>query len=177
MNLKEQDAFDKQFARRVSMMIESGLIWYEHYYHWADEIIMAMDEPPFWVIEIAVVKHRVKALAVVNEFVYSEPFESFNAESYTDEYVACLFLRYKSGEICWATFLNEAGDFTDGDNGHRYCEYFFYRLNDLEESMYSKELELGQRAEIEREYGRAITLMEGLYEGFLEHFRLYALNQ
>ena len=41
------EVFDKKFARQIATMIESGLIWYQHYYPWADEIIVALDNPPY----------------------------------------------------------------------------------------------------------------------------------
>ncbi|MBW4683288.1 MAG: hypothetical protein KME19_24855 [Microcoleus vaginatus WJT46-NPBG5] len=177
MKLHEQNVFDKRFAERIGMMIKSRLIWYKHYYRWADEIIMAMDRPPYWVLEIATIKYFPKAVGVINEFVCSEPFEYFNGEEYTDEYVACLFLRYKRGEIGWATFLNEAGLFTDADNGHRYCEYFYHRLNILEDNEYSKVIQQSQRVEIEHEYGEAIARIQELDDGFLEYFRQYVRSE
>lgn len=177
MKLQEQNVFDKRFARRISMMIESRLIWYKHYYRWADEIILSMNKPPYWVLKLATIKYFPQAVQAVNEFVYSEPFETFDSEQYTDEYVACLFFRYRRGEIAWATFLNEAGLFTDSDNGHRYCENFYCLLNILDDNEYSKDIERSQRVEIEHEYAEAIATVEGLYNGFLEYFRQYVVNE
>lgn len=177
MKLHEQDVFDKRFGRRVGIMIELRLIGYKHYYPWADEVIMAMEEPPSWILEIATIKYFPKALEVIYEFVSSPPFEPFDAESNVDEYLACLFLRYKRGEISWATFLNEAGLFTDARNGHRPCEDFYCRLNDLEDSEFAKDIEQNQRDEVELELVEALNSVQALYDGFLEHFRLYVSGE
>ena len=173
MRLQEQDVFDRKFALRLVAMIESRLIWYKHYYGWADEIIMAMEKPPYWVLEIATVKYFPKAATIVREFVYSEPFETFYDEQHADEYVACLFLRYKHGAISWATFLDEAGTFTDSHNGRLFCEDFYGRLNILEDSEYSEQIEQSQCKEIETEFAQASATVSALYDGFLEYFRQY----
>jgi hypothetical protein len=177
MRLQEQDVLDRKFALRIVTMIESRLIWYKHYYGWADEIIMAMERPPYWILEIATVKYFPQAAAIVREFVYSEPFETFDYEEYTDEYIACLFLRYRHGAISWATFLNEAGAFTDAHNGERYCEDFYDNLNILEDNEYSKKIEQSQREEIETEFATAISTINTFYLGFLEYFRRYVANK
>ena len=106
------EVFDKKFACQIATMIEARLIWYQHYYPWADEIIVALDKPPYWILEIASVKYFPKAVEIINEFVNSDPIESFDTE-YEFGYVACLFLRYERREISWTTFLTEVGRFTD----------------------------------------------------------------
>ena len=158
-------------------MIESRLIWYKHYYGWADEIIMAMEKPPYWVLEIATVKYYPQAAQIVREFVYSEPFEAFDDEQYANEYVACLFLRYRHGAISWATFLDEAGKFTDAHNGHLHCEAFYGTLNILEDNEYSKHIEQSQREEIETEFAKPIVTMSSLFRSFLEYFRQYVAKE
>ncbi len=173
MKLQDQDVFDKNFALRIVTMIESRLIWYKHYYGWADELIMAMENPPYWVLEIATIKYYPQAATTVREFVYSEPFKTFDEKQYTDDYIACLFLRSKHGAISWANFLEEAGKYTDGC-GHRPCEYFYNHLNTLEDNEYSKHIEQSQGEEIEAEFAKAIATINAFYEGFLAYFRQYA---
>ena len=94
-----------------------------------------------------------------------------HVHEYEDEYVACLFLRFERGEIAWATFLNASGVFTDRQNGHRDCGYFYDRLNALEGKEYSPDVEQHQRREIEQEYAKAIAATREIYEIFLEYFR------
>ena len=174
IKLQEQDVFDKSFALRIVAMIESRLIWYKHYYGWTNEVIMALDSPPYWVLEITTVKYFPKAAKIVREYVYSEPFKTLDYEQYANEYVACLFLRYKHGAISWATFLDQAGMFADSHSEHLICEDFYHRLNILEDEEYSKHIEQNQRKEIEIEFSQAISTMSALYNGFLEYLRQYA---
>lgn len=103
-----------------------------------------------------------KALEAINQFVYSEPFEALDSEEDHAEYIACLYLRNARGEIAWATFLNEAGVFTDAHNGQRDCGYFYFLLNALENKEYAKEVELKQRVGIEQDYAKAIPTSKEL---------------
>lgn len=152
-------------------MIESRLIGYKHYVPWADEIIASLDTPPPWVLEIATSKYSPDAVAAINGFVYSEPFQEF--ENVEDEYVACLFLRYRHDAISWATFLEEAGRFTDAYNGRRDCEYFYELLNELEDQELSKALEQRQAVEVEGEFSENLLPVRELYEIFLTYFRRF----
>jgi hypothetical protein len=101
----QSDRHSKRFALRIATMIDARLIWYKHYFRWADRLIAELDDPPNWLLEIATIKYYPDAVAAINRFVYSEPFESFDGEQCAAEHVACLFLRYQSGAISWATFL------------------------------------------------------------------------
>ena len=166
------EVFDKKFARQIAMMIEARLIWYQHYYPWADEIIVALDNPPYWILEIATVKYFPKAVEIINEFVNSDPIESFDTE-YESGFVACLFLRYERGEISWATFLTDAGCFTDSYDGEEDCSYFYNLLNLIGDSGYSKTIEEAQKVAIEEEYAIAISRVREAYNPFQQYFRQY----
>ncbi|HJP95743.1 MAG TPA: hypothetical protein VJ843_00030 [Candidatus Saccharimonadales bacterium] len=172
----QDEIYQKRFAQRVATMIESRLIWYKHYSLWTDELIIALDKPPTWLLDIATLTYYPEALEAIKRFVYSEPFEAFQGEK-DDEYVACLFLRHERGEIAWATFLNEAGVYSDRQNGHRDCEYFYVRLNILENKEYAREVEQEQRKEIEQEYAKAIASTKELYGIFLDYFRKYLAKE
>jgi hypothetical protein len=173
----QSEVCSKRFALRVATMIDTQLIWYKHYYRWADQLIAELDNPPNWVLEIATIKYYPDAVAAINRFVYSEPFESFDGVQGDDEHVACLVLRYQSGAISWATFLNQSGLFTDANGGRHACEYFYVFLNELEDNEYAQELETRQRAEIESEFNVAVSTIRPLYDMFMPHFRDYVANE
>jgi len=173
----QSDVHSKRFATRIATMIDARLIWYKHYYRWADQLIAELDAPPNWILEIATIQYYPDAVAAVNRFVYSEPFESFDAEKCSDEHVACMFLRYQRGAISWATFLTEGGSFTDAYDGRRCCEYFYAFLNELENNEYAQQLETRQRAEIESEFSVAISTIQPLYDMFMRYFREYVANE
>lgn len=159
---------------RIATMIDSRLIWYEHYYPWADQLVATLDWPPIWILKIATIKHTPDAVLAVNDFVYSEPFESFDQEQCCDEYVACLYLRTESGSTSWATFLYEAGAYTDANGGRRCCQYFYEMLNTLKDNEYSLPVQEHQRAHVAVEFSSEISLIRSLYRMFMEHFREYS---
>ncbi|NOX54421.1 MAG: hypothetical protein GXP27_08255 [Planctomycetes bacterium] len=171
------DVHSKRFALRIATMIDARLIWYKHYHGWAARLIAELDDPPTWILEISTIKYYADAVAAVNRFAYCESVESFDHEQRADEHVACIFLRYQSGAISWATFLSEAGAFADGFGGRHDCEYFYALLNELEDNEYAQEVETHQRTEIECTFSVALSTIRPLYEMFMEYFREYVATQ
>lgn len=141
----------KEFARKLCIMLDTGLISHQHYSRWCDEIIETFEKPPYWIIELSLKRDVHEAYNVVCEFIYSEPCIKF--KDIDDLYVACLFLSYERGKITWESFLLKAGQFTDGsDSAKHECEYFYMMLNDYENSDYLKTIEENQRKEITNEF-------------------------
>jgi hypothetical protein len=176
----DASAPDKRFALRLATMVESRLIWYEHFAPWADELIMKLEAPPHWLLELSTTRYQPDAAGIIRDYAHSPPFESDDANdrnARTDEYVACLFLRYQRGELSWATFLRETGDSLDSANGRRACEDFYSLLTELEHHEYAKELEHTQRAEFEREFQGAIERIDAVYRVFVGYFRRFVASQ
>lgn len=167
------DVNSKRFALRIETMIDSRLIWYKHYYRWADQLVATLDSPPQWILEIGTIKYYPDAVAAVNRFVYAEPFETFDGQQCSDEYIACLYLRNESGATSWATFLDDAGAHTDAYDGHHCCEYFYEMLNTLEDSEYALSVQGIQRADVASEFSSAISMIRPLHQMFMDHFREY----
>ena len=155
----------------LGIMLNSELVWYKHYYLWCDEIIEHSEHPPFWIIELATVKYLPKATKIVNEYVYSEPFEQFNNRN--NLYIACLFLRYERQEISWATFLTKTGEYSDGNSSKKNCEYFYDMLNKFEDSEYSNRLERNQKSDVKNIFISEISEMQRYYDFFIPYFRRY----
>ncbi len=177
MKLQDQNATDKVFVRRVGVMIESGLIGPNHYIPWADEVIGKLEKPPLWMLKLAAIRYPPHAVEAINAFVDADPIEGFDRSRYEEEYLACLFLRYRRRELSWAGFLDEAGRFTDAWSWDHDCEEFYYLLNVLEENEYAEEVELSQCAEVEEEFRDAVAMMGVLYEGFLGCCRKYVTEK
>lgn len=164
---------NKQFAQKIGSMIESRLIWYKHYFLFCDEVIDKMDKPPYWIIELATTKFIGDAVRIVNRYAYSPPFEMF-PDSVYDFYLGCLFLRYERRELSWASFLNDSGNYADAYQAVKHdCEFFYYMLNDYEDSEYSFELEKKQAGMIKEEFKNEIHEARDLYVPFLDYFRRY----
>ncbi len=161
----------KRTARTLATMVDSGLIGYRHFTPWADALVMALEAPPHWLLELCTTRYQPSAARLLHDYAASPPFESFDESEQTDEYVACLLLRHQRGEISWATFLQEAGRKLDGANGRRHCEDIYALLTELETHEYSKDLEHAQRAAMEREFRPALERVQPLYAMFTESFR------
>ncbi|WP_444902855.1 hypothetical protein ACJJIU_13090 [Microbulbifer sp. CnH-101-E] len=166
-------AITKREAVSLATMLDAGLICYKHYMCWADERILLEDEPELWILELAATKHTETAIGHLNTYAYSEPFESFDSEKCNDEFVAAQWLRYKRNEISWATFLLECGDHTDGNYAREDCEYFYYMLNDIEDTEYSESLEEKQSSEVFKRFSDIIHEIENKYHEFLPYLEKY----
>ncbi len=166
---------NKNFAHKIGLMLESRLIWYKHYDLWCEEIIDQYNEPPFWIIELATTKYIPDAVRIVNEYAYSEPFEQFSRNN--DLFVACFFIRYERNEISWATFLENAGKYTDGNDAKVDCSYFFSMLNDYEDTEFSNKVEKLQSKKVYKEFISEIKEMQHYYNPFISYFKNYVENR
>jgi len=170
---------NKQFARKLGIMIESGLIWYKHYFLFCDEVIEKLDKPPYWIIELATTTYTGDAIKIVNTYAFSEPFENFSNSLY-DLYVGCLYIRYERKQISWASFLNKSGDFADGSGYFALkqgCDFFYTMLNDYEDNECSSDLEDKQVVTVKEEFENEISEVRNLYKPFIEYFRVYVSSQ
>ncbi|MDT8976526.1 hypothetical protein RQP50_09765 [Paenibacillus sp. chi10] len=164
---------DKAFAYKLSVMLESRLIGYKHFYLFCDEIIDVYTKPPYWIIQLAVTKYQASAISIVNHYLYSEPFIENDPKLY-DQYIACLYLRYARNELSWASFLWKSGAYSDGTGSVKEpCEYFYDLLNELEESEYSSELEKRQLCEVVEKFRSDIDAMNPIYQMFKGYYKKY----
>jgi hypothetical protein len=165
------DVRDVRFAARVFTMIEAQLISFKHYYCWADEVISTLDDPPSWVCEISTIKYIGDALQAISSFLRSQPNSAVNGAD--DDYIACLLLRHQIGAISWATFLYEAGRYSDSSGCRWDCEEFYHRLNQLEDCEFAKTCEATQLVEILAEFAKEFEIISELYNYFLPYFRRF----
>ncbi len=173
MSKKKLVELDKQAANRLATMVESELICYKHYFPWIDEIIAQNPKPPRWILKLSTIKYIPKAVKTIYEFVYSEPFEQFDDVRDCDNYVACLYLRYERKELSWATFLDEAGKYTDECEGRCDYDYFFAKLNEYQDSEYSDELKSQQVQELQQTFSDVTEEIRQCYLPFVDYFREY----
>lgn len=166
---------NKQYARRMGIMLEAGLIWYKHYYLFCDEIIETLDKPPYWIIDLAVTSYTGDAEKIVNSYAFSEPFETFEDSLY-DLHIGCLFLRYERREMSWSAFLKASGDYADGYHVRNGCGFFYDMLSLYVDGEYSADLELCQAKEVQTDFKDEIAEARGLYAPFADYFRKYVLS-
>src|SRR5258705_12684497 len=115
----------KPLAHRLAAMIESGLLRWREYAPWTDALIMKIEHPPVWILDLSVTKYRPDAELIAANFAHSEPAEELSWDERTDDYIASVYLRYERRELSWATFLTMAGKEADANGGKNECEYFY----------------------------------------------------
>ena len=147
------------FARRLAELIDAKLLTSRELIPWADAMILKLDRPPEWIIDLSVATYQGDALAAVRKFACSEPWDSLPADissQLEDDHIAALYLRYERGELSWASFLRDSGEFADCTSGSRPCEYFYARLTALEDAEFSKDVERAQKADVVNQFAGAI---------------------
>lgn len=160
----------REFAAKLATMLDVSLIHYKYYELWCDEIIESMENPPEWIITLENTKFLPAARAIVYSYAFSEPVSDF---FYRDFYLACLYIKYEIKQISWATFLEDAGEFSDGSNCCVECEYFYSFLNQLEDNEFSLSIESEQSKQVNALLKDWIPQAEQIYKYFLTYLRKY----
>ncbi|MEI5906873.1 hypothetical protein WAK64_07350 [Bacillus spongiae] len=112
---------------------------------------------------------------MINEYVYSEPFEEM--PDLYDFYIACLYLRYRRREVSWASFLWASGDYADGYQAVKCdCRWFYEMVTELEDSGFSIEREKLQVEIVTETFELEIKMAEEIYKPFHQYFREYILT-
>ncbi|AJS58816.1 hypothetical protein [Paenibacillus sp. IHBB 10380] len=165
---------NKEFACKLSVMLDSKLIWYKHYQLFCDDIIQEYTKPPYWVIELSIVRFQAAAVDIVNKYIHSEPFLEINYGDLSDQYIACLYLKYVTREISWANFLFSSGQHSDScQSVKESCEYFYELLNEYEDSDFNTELEQKQKNEIYVKFINEIDEIDLIYQMFKEYYQKF----
>ncbi|MGG2028293.1 hypothetical protein AB1282_21560 [Gottfriedia sp. S16(2024)] len=169
----------KNNAKIIVEMIDSGLIFYKHYYLWCDSIIESLENPPYWILELAITKSSNDASGIVSEYAYSD-LETLSPDFYikfNNLHLACLFLSSKNGELSWNTLLRESGHYSDGSICKIDCTFFYEMLNKYEDSLQSFELKREQMNEIERMLSDEIEEIIEIYKVFQMYYSKYLIEE
>lgn len=159
----------KEFAVKLGAMVESSLINYKYYELWCDELIEILEEPPIWIIELANTKCLKDATKVIYDYAYSEPFIDFRLFNLNDFYVSCLYVKYKRRHISLATFLQLAGQYSDGNDCIVDCSYFYFLLNRLEDNEYCLKEELEESDDIHKKFLKHIAEVDDYFIYFTNY--------
>lgn len=164
----------KKFACKISNMLMSKLIWYKHYQPFCDEIIDDLEKPPYWIIELSMVKYQPKAIEIVKKYIHSEPFIELDNEYMANQYIACLYLKYISREISWASFLFSSGEYADSCQSVKEpCEYFYELLTYYEDSDFNIEIEQQQKTKIYNKFCAEIDEVSPIYKSLKKFYVKY----
>ncbi|MEC0183130.1 hypothetical protein P4H61_16715 [Paenibacillus peoriae] len=172
--MKMKEILNKKSSCKISNMLMSKLIWYKHYQPFCDEIIEEQEKPPYWIIELSVVKFQPTAIEIVNKYIHSEPFIELDYGYMENQYIACLYLKYISREISWASFLFSSGQYADSyQSVKEHCEYFYGLLTKYEDSDFNTDVEQKQKREIYNKFSNEIDEINPIYKSFKEYYNKY----
>ncbi|MNI11634.1 hypothetical protein D3C73_647860 [compost metagenome] len=168
----------KDFACKLSIMLDSKLIWYKHFQLFCDDIILEYIKPPYWIIELATVRFQGSAIEIVNKYINSEPFIDFYNSELFNQYIACLYLKYDRREISWASFLFSSGQYADNCQAVKEpCKYFYDLLSEYEDSEFRIGLEYKQKEEIQNKFLKEIKEIQAVYDVFRDYFKQFIIKE
>lgn len=157
---------NREKLQKIAIMIDANLLQEKHYKLWAKKISSEVEENQNWISTLLLAKDKKRVVNVINDYVYNGPENRISETMIGDEYVACVFLRYKRNEISWANFLDAIGEYAYESTIHQRSEYFYEMLQELQENEYSKQIEKIQVARIESEFFQTISVIKELYVNF-----------
>jgi len=169
---------NKELACKLSIMLDSKLIWYKHYQLFCDDVILELTKPPYWIIELSIVRFQGSAIEIVNKYINSEPFIDYYNSELFDQYIACLYLKYDRREISWASFLLSSGQYADNcQSVKENCEYFYELLNEYEDSEFNIDLEYKQKEEIQNKFSEEIIEIKAIYDVFRDYYKQFIIKE
>jgi hypothetical protein len=112
--------------------IKNGILPADRLVQWADKQIGRLDDPPYWLLELA----TAKDVAGIEKAMRSANLPDLS-ESYHDDgiiFLAYLYLGHVAGKISLFDLLQRAGKYSDGKCSSKIpeCEEFYLLLNELD---------------------------------------------
>jgi hypothetical protein len=105
--------------------LESGYIRSSVWVDWADNKIIELDSPPFWLIEMSVVDTVEKATLLLWKYSRQIQQATWNRIECDELYLGFLYLRFERGDLMLEDLLMLAGKFADRGNYKIDCSIFF----------------------------------------------------
>ncbi|RKG57349.1 hypothetical protein D7V80_39865 [Corallococcus sp. CA054B] len=165
--MRDGTPFDPVAVARIAVMLRTGRVGLPRLIAWADAWVMKLDAPPLWLLELCTVLEADRALGLLLDMPgLARSFTVEERDVEDADHLASLLLRHRDGSISWGDFLQRAGEYLDGRNGHRQCEEFFMQLNLLERMGFPEALVQAQREDIERSLVDALERMESAHRRF-----------
>ena len=112
--------------------LESGFTFAPNWQSWADTEIVALDEPPLWLIHLSLANTTEEALVALWDGGSQLPSEVWQKLNLTALHLGFLYLRFKRGDFNLAILLERAGIQVDSSDFEIECEAFYFLLNELD---------------------------------------------
>ena len=125
---------------------------------WADREIAKYDQPPMWVIDLALANDFRDAGKAIRESI--EESAELPSRELDEAVLGLIALKYFDGEIDFRQFLLRAGDHTDPSGCSLDCEFFYHHLQRFESAEDPSEYETQAGLEIRQDLKEAIAFGE-----------------
>jgi hypothetical protein len=112
--------------------LESGYIRSSVWVDWADNKIIELDSPPFWLIEMSVVDTVEKATLLLWKYSRQIQQATWNRIECDELYLGFLYLRFERGDLKLGELLMLAGEFADRINYKIDCSVFFLLFHEID---------------------------------------------
>lgn len=153
----------KRQIRTLATMADSGLLTKAHLDAWAEHSIARLDAPPVWVLDLYLAKDLEAAVAVLLTEAYAPPFEPFDSGDVGDEFLACLLLRRRRGDLDWTGLLREGAEHLHLHDGRVSDEWLWDLHDQFERGWRSNAIEEAQRRVLDAELAAVLGRVERLY--------------
>jgi hypothetical protein len=112
--------------------IESEYATPQEWIAWADNCIERLDEPPLWVLDLAMQKTHQAAFAVLQPARWRLDKRVWEKVDSTGMIIGFLFLRFERGDVSMLDLLLKAGEISDCANYEVGCETFYLLANEID---------------------------------------------
>jgi hypothetical protein len=116
--------------------LESGYIRSSIWIDWADNQIIELDSPPFWLLEISLIDTIEKATLLLWKQSRQIHQATWNQIECAELYLGFLYLRFERGDLMLEDLLMQAGKFADRINYKIDCSVFFSLFHEIDSGNY-----------------------------------------
>ncbi len=99
---------------------------------WADAMILQLDQPPDWLIDLCVAKSREQAIQAVHRGLRTLPIGPGEQFDWVGHDLGFLYLCYEYKAITLRELLIKAGSKTDACTHREDCSAYYFLLNEIE---------------------------------------------
>jgi hypothetical protein len=121
----------------LATAIESGFLPLPDVVAWADRLILELEAPRSWLLDLCLAKSKEQASATVwMEWNLASELAGTIEHAdpcWEDVYLGFLYRQHERGSLTMSELLEQAGRFSDAyGSSHVDCESFYYLLNEID---------------------------------------------
>ncbi len=161
--------YDRSFLTKLFFLIQSEYLTSEQYIPWCDSLIMKLDEPPIWLLDLSVIHSSEEAARYLRK-AFRDEFETLLTLSDTNilYFISNLLSETKSNAN-WYDFLSRSFSETDCENDENAMDIMRTFMEDFLSTGKSYKVRNEQVAYFTSKYKAEIRELNDLYEEIIKH--------